>query len=66
MATTYDTSSRAYLRKLTRDELLADIESSEQFRARLAAERNPPAIHAIQVLNNNARLAIAYQVLAGE
>ena len=63
---TYDASVRTYLQKLTRDELLAEIESSEQFGARLAAERNPPAIHAIQVLNNKARLAIAYQVLAGE
>ncbi len=61
---THAASIRAYLEKLTRDQLLADIESCERFGARLADERRPGALHAVQVANNNLRLTVAYDLLA--
>lgn len=65
MESTRDAGVRSYLAKLTRDQLLDDIERSERFAARLAAEKRPDTITRIQVANNNSRLAIAYQVLNG-
>lgn len=65
LTATRDDGTRSFLVKLTRDQLLDEIDRCEKFAQRLAAERRPDWITRQQVVNNDARLAIAYDILDG-
>lgn len=65
LTATQDAGTRAYLVKLTREQLLDEIGRCEKFADRLRAERRPDWITRQQVINNGTRLAIAYDLLNG-
>ena len=65
LTATQDAGTRSFLVKLTRDQLLDEIGRCEKFADRLRAERHPGWITRQQVINNDTRLAIAYDILNG-
>jgi len=65
LTATQDAGTRSFLVKLTREQLENEIDRCEKFADRLRAERHPDWITRQQVINNDARLGIAYDVLNG-
>lgn len=65
MAVSQDAGTRAFLQRLTREQLFKEIESCERFAVRLVAERHPDALTQVQIANNRRALEIAYQILNG-
>jgi hypothetical protein len=65
VAITQDAATRAFLQRLTREQLFEEIESCEKFAARLATERRQDELTDVQIANNRRALEIAYQILNG-